>query len=162
MLLPLLLAAFTAVASSDVNFPEVDRCTSILVGPTAGTKGPMTTHTADCSDCDFRINKTPAADHKEGSVRKLYVYKGNYPSTIASDRGSTWHPDNLEGTAEQLALWGKESVSTGSIPQVPHTYALFDAGYGIMNEHQVAIGESTCAAKLWAKPTIAGGSARIE
>jgi len=31
-----------------------------------------------------------------------------------------------------------------------------------MNEHQVAIGESTCAAKLWAAPTIAGGKARIE
>jgi dipeptidase len=31
-----------------------------------------------------------------------------------------------------------------------------------MNEHQVAIGESTCAAKLWAKPTIAGGKAMME
>ena len=25
-----------------------------------------------------------------------------------------------------------------------------------MNEHQVAIGESTCASKLWAAPTTAG------
>lgn len=31
-----------------------------------------------------------------------------------------------------------------------------------MNEHQVAIGESTCAAKLWAAPVTAGGKARIE
>ena len=31
-----------------------------------------------------------------------------------------------------------------------------------MNEFQVAIGESTCAAKFWAAPTIAGGKARIE
>lgn len=31
-----------------------------------------------------------------------------------------------------------------------------------MNEHQVAIGESTCASKLWAAPTIAGGKASIE
>lgn len=31
-----------------------------------------------------------------------------------------------------------------------------------MNEHQVAIGESTCASKLWAKPVTAGGNARIE
>ncbi|RYY71572.1 hypothetical protein EON63_21605 [archaeon] len=46
--------------------------------------------------------------------------------------------------------------------QVPHTYGLYEAGYGIMNEHQVAIGESTCASKLWAAPVIAGGKARIE
>lgn len=46
--------------------------------------------------------------------------------------------------------------------QVPHTYALYEAGYGIMNEHQVAIGESTCASKLWAAPVTAGGFARIE
>ena len=31
-----------------------------------------------------------------------------------------------------------------------------------MNEHQVAIGESTCASKLWAAPTTAGGKAIIE
>ncbi len=31
-----------------------------------------------------------------------------------------------------------------------------------MNEYQVAIGESTCAAKFWAAPTTAGGKAMIE
>ncbi len=31
-----------------------------------------------------------------------------------------------------------------------------------MNEHQVAIGESTCAARFWAAPTSAGGKAMIE
>ena len=40
--------------------------------------------------------------------------------------------------------------------QVAHTYAMYEAGYGIMNEHQVAIGESTCASKLWAAPVTAG------
>jgi dipeptidase len=95
-------------------------------------------------------------------MRPLYLYKGDYPGTITSRRGHTWHPDNLEGTPEQLAAWGKESAITGYIPQVPHTYALYEAGYGIMNEHQVSIGESTCASRLWAAPTIAGGKAMIE
>lgn len=43
-----------------------------------------------------------------------------------------------------------------------HTYAILEAGYGIMNEHQVAIGESTCAARFWGTPVTAGGKAQIE
>lgn len=97
---------------------EVDRCTTIVVGPQAGTTGPMNTHTADCSDCDFRINKVPARDWPVGSLRPLYQYKGNYPATITANRGSTWQPSNLEGTPDQIAAWGKESIITGSIPQV--------------------------------------------
>lgn len=97
---------------------EVDRCTSIVVGPLAGVTGPMNTHTADCSDCDFRINKVPAQDWPANSVRPLYLYKGNYPALVTSRRGATWHPDNLEGTREQLKAWGKESPITGYIPQV--------------------------------------------
>jgi hypothetical protein len=29
-------------------------CTAIVVGADASTDGPMTTHTNDCKDCDFR------------------------------------------------------------------------------------------------------------
>lgn len=124
----------------------------------------MTTHTADCADCDFRINKVPAADWPAGSERTLYQYKGSYPATVTQDRGKTWHPDNLEGSPEQIAEWKEfeTSLVTGRIPQVAHTYALYEAGYGIMNEHQLAIGESTCASWLYAPPTSAGGQAQVE
>ena len=47
----------SAVVKADNTFAEVDKCTTIIVGKTAGTEGPMTTHTADCSDCDFRVSK---------------------------------------------------------------------------------------------------------
>lgn len=56
-------------------------------------------------------------DWEAGTMRPLYLYKGNYPSTITTLRGVTWHPNNLEGTEEQLASWGTESQITGYIPQ---------------------------------------------
>ena len=78
----------------------------------------MVTHTADCLDCDFRVNKVPAKDWWAGAMRDTYEYKGNYPSTVAKDRGTTWQPWNLEGTPEQLKAWGERSTLTGQIPQV--------------------------------------------
>lgn len=141
---------------------DIDRCTTIVVGAKASLSGPMNTHTADCSDCDFRLNIIPAQDWPEGSMRPLYSIRGPYPNTVSPNRGKTWHPSNLEGTSEQLAAWGTESSVTGYVPQVPHTNALYEAGYAIMNEHQVAIGESTCAARFYGVPVTFGGKAHIE
>ena len=55
--LSLALSIFAVIDASEISFAEIDKCTTIIVGKTAGTEGPMTTHTADCSDCDFRIAK---------------------------------------------------------------------------------------------------------
>jgi hypothetical protein len=61
-------------------------------------------------------------DWEAGTMRPLYLYKGNYPSTVTTLRGVTWHPNNLEGTEEQITNWGTESQITGYIPQVFNNY----------------------------------------
>lgn len=80
----------------------------------------MTTHNMDCLDCDFRINKVPAADWPKGSERPLYLIRDEYPQLVTNNRGKTWDISNLEGTAEQLAAWTDANWQnvTGYIPQV--------------------------------------------
>lgn len=66
-----LVVGFDLHSSKDdyLSGVESDKCTTIVVGASAGVTGPMNTHTADCSDCDFRINKVPAKDWPQGSMR---------------------------------------------------------------------------------------------
>lgn len=133
-ILPLLIHAVyippTTTASRAPHHPtaippkmkETDRCTTIIVGPAASLGGPMTTHTADCAECDFRLNKVPPKKNiPAGTLRPLYEYKGDYPATVSAyngGRGKTWLPDNLEGSKEQKMKWGQSSKITGFIPEV--------------------------------------------
>jgi dipeptidase len=111
-------------------------CTSVLVGKNASTDGSvMTTHTCDCGVCDWTFRFVPAADHKEGDLRKIYHI----------NQYVTWPPD-------QGLKWEKykDDYAGLDIPQVPHTYAYIHGMFGYMNENQVALGESTigCQRKM--------------
>lgn len=131
-----------------------DKCTSIVVGPRATTDGSsMNTHSADCAECDWRPNKVPARDWPEGSMRPIHKISGTYPRQVREDRGFTWTKDNLEDLPQKDEWATMEDYTLmGHIPQVAHTYEVIEGMYGIMNEHQVGIGESTCASRLYAPP----------
>jgi len=136
-------------------------CTTIAIGNKSTKDGStLISYNADCAECDWRVNKVPARDWPSGSQRPVYLLSGTYPLHVRDDHGTTWYIDNLE-QSEYTEQW-KDMKGTilGYIPQVDHTFGYIEGLYGIMNEHQVSIGESTCASKLWAAPLGSLGSSR--
>ena len=116
------------------DFPE--SCTAIMVGQDASTDGStIATHTCDCGICDWTWRHVPAADHKAGQMRKIYHI--NQYKTWPLEQGLKWD------------LY-KNDFTGLEIPEVPRTYAYHHGMFGYMNEHQLAMGESTigCVKKL--------------
>jgi len=102
--------------------PEAASCTSITVGKTASTDGSvMTSHTCDSHRTGSAIHKVPAARHEPGAEITL-----------------TKRTEDDTGPMER---YGREI--TGTLPQVERTHGYLNPSYAAMNEHQVAISEST-------------------
>jgi dipeptidase len=100
---------------------EFDSCTSILVGRLASADGStMTSHSCDSGSDRTWISIVPNRKHRPGETAKLYL-----------------EPKLAKGPDDP------ERLEAGEIPQVPETYAFLNAAYPIMNEHQLAIGETT-------------------
>ncbi|OQR90534.1 peptidase, partial [Thraustotheca clavata] len=134
-------------------------CTIIAVGKQASTTGaPLATHTADCGNCDFRIGKVPSKTFTNDSMRDIVQFRLEYPRYVGNARGNVFKLENVDTS---IYNW-TTTKSIGQIPQVPKTNAYIAGMYGIMNEYQVSIGESTCGGKLVAKPISAGGNALFD
>jgi len=126
-------------------------CTTILVGKKATADGSVMVSHSDDGLGDARLVYVPAKDHAPGSMRPVYY------SHCALDYKPQWggtesHRIVDPGRAPAYGTADPRSIPLGFIPQVAHTYAYFDANYGIMNEHQVSIGECTDRAKVDAEP----------
>eukprot|EP01031_Cornospumella_fuschlensis_P034734 gene34734-42059_t len=95
-------SALRGGSTDDTKVFAADKCTAIAVSGGASTTGsPMTTHTADCAECDWRINKVPARDWPEGSMRPVWIITGAYPRQVREDRGYTWSKANLENMPQK-------------------------------------------------------------
>jgi dipeptidase len=102
------------------GFPE--GCTSITVGKDASFDGSvMTSHTDDSHRTRSWMDIEPARDHEEGAT--VPMYKRMNDSTHA--------------------MPAYKHVQIGEIPQVEHTNKYINTAYPSMNEHQLAVGEST-------------------
>lgn len=118
-----------------VEYPK-DGCTVIMVGKDASVDGSvMATHTCDCGVCDWTWRHLPAADHKQGEMRKIYHI--NQFKAFPPEEGLKW--DLI-----------KKNYTGLEIPQIPHTYAYLHGAFGYMNDQQLAMGESTigCRPKM--------------
>lgn len=127
-------------------------CTTLLAGKKATVDGAVLVSHSEDGLNDPRVVFVPAMDHKPGALRPVFY------DQVALGFKPQW------GGAEQFRLKTKtrgpsydvpgvpDCIPLGHIPQVPHTYAYFDGNYGIMNVHQLSIGECTDKAKVHPEP----------
>ena len=105
--------------------PCTECCTSLLVGREASVDGStMTSHSCDSGTDRTWIKLEPRKTHSPGSMATLWYQPKRTPGPDDPDR-----------------------VPVGEIPQVAETYKFMDAAYPVMNEHQLAIGETTTGGK---------------
>jgi dipeptidase len=112
----------SAQDKSDWEGGVPEGCTTITVGKAASFDGSvMTSHTDDSHRTRSWMDMVPAQDHAPGA--KAFMYKRVAVDTLA------------------MPIYGHQKI--GEIPQVKHTYGFLNTAYPAMNEHQLAIGEST-------------------
>jgi len=147
------VAAFSLVSAFIAHGFDVDGCTSVVVSAEGTLDGSaITSHANDCADCDFRMVYVPARDHPAGSKRLIYdAVWSQYPRLVDQSRSEQY----------QAGAGINSTKVLGSIPQVDHTFALWEASYGLMNEHGLAMGESTCPSFLIGTGVDAGGEALL-
>ncbi len=105
---------------------QFDSCTSILVGRLASADGStMTSHSCDSGTDRTWMTIVPHLKHKPGEMCKVY-----------------FEPKRTKGPNDP------DRLDAGEIPQVPETFAYLNAAYPIMNEHQLAIGETTIGGRI--------------
>jgi len=96
-------------------------CTSIMVGRLASVDGSVIT----CHTCDSNyrqwLNVVPQRKNALNTTNKIYEGKLH-----------TETPEDMKGV-----------ILKGEIPEVPETYAFLNTAYPCLNEHGLAIGETT-------------------
>jgi len=126
-LIPAFVLIFVAVSANTATQqqPVFDGCTSILVGRLASVDGStMTSHSCDSGTDRTWISIEPHRRHNRGDMAPIYMQPKR-----------TKMPDD------------PDRIAMGEIPQVRETYKFIDSAYPMMNEHQLAIGETTTGGK---------------
>lgn len=135
-------------------------CTTFAIGRLGtGDRSVISAHSNDGEGkTDPRLVKIPARDYSDGELRPVYYSPEQYPRYVGYARNaSAYYPENCEAGASDC----KVMQPIGFIPQVRHTFAYFEETYGVMNEKQVSISESTCSGVYAALSIAEGGKALL-
>jgi dipeptidase len=140
-------------------------CTTLAVGKKATRDGSvMAAHSADGNGVtDPRLVRIPGNSYAPNSRRAVFASPELYPRYVGDDPRSpsgevpAYLPENCQAGETNCDVW--EPI--GYIPQVEQTFSYMEAVYGVMNEHQVGIAESTCSAVFSARPVHQGGRALL-
>lgn len=138
--------------------PFSKACTTLICGSKATADGSViASHSSDGGGTlDPRLVRVPARDYPGGAKRAVYPSPEVYPRYVGEERGvEEYFASNCMASEAQC----RDTAAMGYIDQVPHTFSYFECTYGIMNEHQVGIAESTCSGVFVAKPIALGGKA---
>jgi len=129
-----------------VDSTTTDACTVFIVGKDASVDGgTMVTHSNDGEfETDPRLVVVPSQKVSTKSRRPIYFSPESYPRFVGYDRLiPEYYPQQGQRSFEPI----------GSIPQGRRrTYRYLEETYGVVNEKQVAIGESTCSGVFGAIP----------
>ncbi|MBC8462266.1 MAG: C69 family dipeptidase, partial [Deltaproteobacteria bacterium] len=97
-------------------------CTTITVGEKASADGSViTSHTCDSHRNRSWLDMVPTQKHKRGAMAIMHKRTKD----------------------DSLAMPAYKHVPIGGIPQVEYTYGFINTAYPCMNDHQLAVGEST-------------------
>lgn len=138
----------------------IQGCTTFVIGKKATKDGSvLATHTNDGGGTtDPRLVRIPAQDFADNALRPVWNSPENYPRYVGYDRGAIeYYPENCQSGSQSCVSF----KPIGYIPQVKHTYAYYESTYGIMNENQVGIAESTCSGVFSTTSISAGGKALL-
>jgi dipeptidase len=129
LLILVVAAAGAAVlwSGSETALPAApDSCTSILVGRLASADGStMTSHSCDSGTDRTWMTMVPSRIYTADSKAKIYY-----------EPKRSKRPDD------------PERLEAGEIPQIRATFGYLDTAYPIMNERQLAIGETTIGGRF--------------
>ena len=121
----------------------------------------ITTHNNDCSECDIRVTHVPARDWPKGSKRPIFRERSAYPKYAEEEEYNIHGPEYLVSNIDSSIYNWPAMPPFFYIDQVEHTYGYTLGSYGIQNERQLGMGESTCRAVFASTPAYAGGDAHM-
>ena len=145
-----------ALVFACVSFPNLAHaCSTFLVGAGASHDGSVIVSHSDDGEGnpDARLSFVPARDHLPGARRPVWPDLEDNPRFVGMERGTTYEP------GRSVPPDAKPTKPIGFIPQINHTFGYHEGNYGVLNEKQLGIGESTCSGRFVASSIGNGGDA---